>query len=56
MSTAPAVFTPTYYVDNGRAALHFDVEREQVKRMIEEHSGSTYSGNVTIIWDSNITP
>lgn len=55
LSIAPAVFTPTYYVDNGRAALHFEVGREQVKGMIEEHSGSTYSGSVTIIWDSNIT-
>ena len=56
LSADPTVFTPTYYVDNGRAALHFEVGREQVRHMIEEHSGSTYSGNVTIIWDSNITP
>lgn len=56
LNTVPAVFRPTYYVDNGRAALHFEVGREQVKGMIEAHSGSTYSGNVTIIWDSNITP
>lgn len=56
LSIVPSVFAPTYYVDNGRAALHFDVAREQVKHMIEEHSGSTYSGSVTIIWDSSITP
>lgn len=56
LSADPAVFTPTYYVGNGRAAMHFEVDREQVKRMIEEHSGSTYSGNLTIIWDSDLAP
>lgn len=56
LSPDPVRFRPTYYVDNGRAALHFEVGRDQVKGMIDDHSGSTYSGNVTIIWDSSLTP
>lgn len=56
LSPDPSRFRPTYYVDNGRAALHFEVDREQVKGMIDEHSGSTYSGNITIIFDSSLPP
>lgn len=46
-------FMSTQYVDNGRASLHFEVGRDSVKEMTE-HAGSRYSGNVTIIWDSQV--
>lgn len=53
LSTEPTVFTPSYYVDNGRAALHFEVPRDEVAGMINGHSGTQYTGNVTVIWDSS---
>lgn len=53
LSTDSAVFSPTYYVDNGRAALHFEVPRDEVAEMIDGHSGTQYSGNVTVILDSD---
>jgi len=46
-------FLPTEYVDNGRAALHFEVSRDSVVQMTN-HAGSRYSGNVTIVFDSEI--
>ncbi|MNJ38111.1 hypothetical protein D3C77_329520 [compost metagenome] len=48
------VFTPTRLVNDSRAKLHFEVGRDDVKDMIDHHSGSKYSGNVTVIWDSDI--
>ena len=54
LSTIAEQFSPSRYVDNGRAALHFEVEREEVANMINAHSGSTYKGNIAVIWDSEI--
>lgn len=54
LSTTPAVFSPSHYVDNGQASLHFEVARDQTHSMINDHSGSTYRGNITVIWDSEI--
>ena len=54
LSTNPEVISPSQYVDNGNATLHFEVDRDQVKTMIDEHSGSTYKGNITVIWNSEI--
>ena len=48
------VFTPTRLVNDSRAQLHFEVGRDDVKDMIDHHSGSKYSGNVTVVWDSDI--
>ena len=55
LSTTPEPFLPSRYVDNGRATLHFEVERDEVANMIIAHSGSTYKGNITVIWDSEIS-
>lgn len=52
-NTNATTFFPSHYVDNGRASLHFEVGRDSVKEMTE-HAGSRYSGNVTIIWDSQV--
>lgn len=47
------LFQAQHYVNNRPGALHFEVEREDVKSMLEQ-PGSTYSGLVTVIWDSEV--
>lgn len=47
------LFQARHYVNNRPGALHFEVEREDVKSMLEQ-PGSTYSGLVTVIWDSEV--
>ena len=54
LSTNPQVFLPGHYLDNRPAALHFEVARDQVTSMIDDHSGSMYRGNITVIWDSEV--
>ncbi|WLG29634.1 hypothetical protein [Pseudomonas lurida] len=49
----PTVFHNSQFVENGRAALDFEVNRESVAQMIK-YAGSRYSGNVTIVWDSEL--
>lgn len=50
---APILVNSGRYVNNGRASLDFEVNREGVAEMLK-HRGSTYSGDVTVVWDSNI--
>ena len=47
------LFQPVHYVNNRPATLNFEVERADVARMLEK-PGSTYTGVVTVIWDSDI--
>ena len=47
------LFQPGYYVNNRPASLHFTVERDDVKEMLKQ-PGSTYTGVVTVIWDSEV--
>lgn len=47
------LFQARHYVNNRPGTLHFEVEREDVKSMLEQ-PGSTYSGLVTVIWDSEV--
>ena len=54
LSTNPQFFSPNQYLDNRPAALHFEVARDQVKSMIDDHSGSMYRGNITVIWNSEV--
>ena len=54
LSTTPVVFSPSYYVDNGYSKLHFEVPRDQMTSMLDEHSGSTYRGTITVVSDSEI--
>ncbi|WP_196765149.1 hypothetical protein [Pseudomonas monteilii] len=42
--------TPTL---NRRGQLHFDVERSQVQNMLR-HPGSTYTGQVTVVFDAEL--
>ena len=48
------VFTPTRMVTDSKASLHFEVGRDEVREMTDNHPGSKYSGNVTVVWDSDI--
>lgn len=47
------LFQPVFYVNNRSGKLHFEVENSDVKDMLE-YPGSTYSGVVTVIWDSEV--
>jgi hypothetical protein len=44
---------PTRFVDNGRAALHFEVPRSGVEQMTRS-AGTRYTGSVTFIVDGDI--
>ena len=47
------LFQPLQYVNDRPAILHFEVDRANVSQMLE-HPGTTYSGVVTVIWDSQV--
>lgn len=48
------LFQPTFYVDRKPGTLHFEITKENVDQMLEEGVAKTYSGAVTVIWDSEI--
>jgi hypothetical protein len=41
------------YMESGHASLDFEVDQKSVTEMLS-YRGSTYNGDVTIVWDSNI--
>lgn len=43
------------YVANQTGTLHFEVKRSDVETMLA-HQDTTYSGNVTVVWDSFLMP
>ncbi|KDD68217.1 hypothetical protein V466_14330 [Pseudomonas mandelii PD30] len=47
------LFQPGHYVDRKPGTLHFEIARPAVEEMLTG-SAKTYSGNVTVIWDSEI--
>jgi len=47
-------FQPTFYVSRGEGTLHFEVGRDEVEKMLVSGVTSTYSGDVTVIWDSEV--
>lgn len=47
------LFQPMRYVDRKPSTLHFEVKADAVAQMLE-HPGSTYSGTVTVVWDSEV--
>lgn len=53
-SSGSELFQPRIYVDRKPGALHFEVQQESVKQMIDKHSGGTFSGTVTVVWDSDV--
>ncbi|WP_371918633.1 hypothetical protein [Pseudomonas sp. ICMP 460] len=48
------LFQPTQYVDRKPSTLHFEIERDEVEKMLKVGESRTYSGNVTVIWDSEV--
>jgi len=47
------LFRPVSYIDRGLGTLHFEVGRESVADMLDS-GGNRYTGNVTVIWDSEV--
>ncbi|BCX66367.1 hypothetical protein [Pseudomonas izuensis] len=47
------LFKPGFYVDRKSGALHFEITREHVENMLTGDE-KTYSGNVTVIWNSEV--
>lgn len=47
------LFQPGHYVDRKPGLLHFEITREHVEQMLTGVA-KTYSGNVTVIWDSEL--
>ncbi|TPG96577.1 hypothetical protein EAH72_10175 [Pseudomonas caspiana] len=47
------LFQPGHYVDRKPGQLHFEIAREHVEEMLTG-VGKTYSGNVTVIWNSEV--
>ncbi|AZE93238.1 hypothetical protein C4J95_1112 [Pseudomonas orientalis] len=43
----------THYVSNRPGTLHFEVAKDDVEQMLKT-PGSTYSGLVTVVWDSEV--
>jgi hypothetical protein len=48
------LFQPGFYVDRKPGTLHFEVAREAVDEMLKPGIAQSYSGNVTVIWDSEV--
>lgn len=48
------IFQPGVYVDRKVGTLHFEVARDAVDEMIQPGTARQYSGNVTVIWDSEV--
>ncbi|WP_431607602.1 hypothetical protein [Pseudomonas rhodesiae] len=46
-------FQPGYYVNRRPGTLHFEVAKEHAESMLAQ-GGSTYSGQATVIWDSDL--
>lgn len=48
------LFQPGFYVDRKPGTLHFEIAQDEVKEMLKPGVARTYSGNVTVIWDSEV--
>jgi hypothetical protein len=49
------LFQPGFYVDRKPGTLHFEIAPGSVEQMIYPNAERHYSGNVTIIWDSEVS-
>jgi hypothetical protein len=47
-------FKPGFYLDRAPGILHFEIAPYYVNYMIKPGEASRYSGNITVIWDSDI--
>jgi hypothetical protein len=48
------LFQPGFYVERKPGTLHFEIAREHVEQMLHEGVSKTFSGDVTVIWDSEV--
>ncbi|TKJ74359.1 hypothetical protein PkoCFBP13504_27230 [Pseudomonas koreensis] len=48
------LFQPGFYLDRKPGTLHFEVARDAVDDMLVPGVARSYSGNVTVIWDSEV--
>lgn len=48
------LFQPGFYLDRKTGTLHFEVARDAVDDMLVPGVARSYSGNVTVIWDSEV--
>jgi len=47
-------FQPAFYVDRAPGVLHFEIDSTYVNSMLQSGRAATYSGTVTVIWDSEV--
>jgi len=47
------LFQPTHYIDRKPSTLHFEIKADAVEQMLH-HPRSTFSGTVTVVWDSQV--
>ena len=47
-------FQPAFYVDRAPGVLHFEIDSFYVNLMLQSGRAATYSGTVTVIWDSEV--
>ncbi|WLH34593.1 hypothetical protein PSH79_22090 [Pseudomonas sp. FP2196] len=52
--TGTELFQPEFYLDRKVGTLHFEVPRDAVDGMLQEGIARSYSGNVTVVWDSEV--
>jgi hypothetical protein len=48
------LFQPGIYVDRKPGTLHFEITRDHVEEMLKPNVARSYSGNITVIWDSEV--
>ncbi|MHC8317989.1 hypothetical protein [Pseudomonas sp. LB3P31] len=48
------LFQPAFYLTRRPGTLHFEIPPDQVAQMLRPAEQRQYSGNVTVIWDSQI--
>jgi hypothetical protein len=48
------LFQPRFYVDRKPGTLHFEIARDEVGEMLQPGVARSYSGLVTVIWDSEV--
>jgi hypothetical protein len=52
--SSTGLFQPAFYVERRPGTLHFEIPPDEVAEMIRPERQRQYSGNVTVIWDSDI--
>lgn len=48
------LFLPGFYVDRKPGTLHFEIAQDKVNEMLKPDDARTYSGQFTVIWDSEV--